>query len=90
METIRILNLAEHLLAKQKTEDLVIKEKLAKMQRGIRALIHLCEVGHHVAAKMGLDILSPKIDEVVLLLNVERESARGLIIDTTVEDVSDD
>lgn len=90
METIRILNLAEHLLAEQKTEDLVIREKIFKLQRGIRALIHLCEVGHHVAAKMGLDIISPKIDEVVLLLNVERESARGLIIDTTGEDVSDD
>jgi hypothetical protein len=85
METLQILELADHLLAKQKTEDLVIREKIFKLQRGIRALIHLCEVGHHVAAKMGLDIISPKIDEVVLLLNVERESTRNLVLNV-IED----
>ena len=85
MDTIQILTIADHLLSKQKTEDVVIREKLDKLIRGVRALIHLCDVGHEVAAKMGLDIISPKIDEVVLLIGVERESTRNLVVDV-IED----
>lgn len=71
MEISKILELADHLLGGLETEDHKIRQEISQLQREVRGLIHLCSVGHTVAAELGLTNLTPKINEVVLAIGVK-------------------
>jgi len=64
MKLSQILEKADHLLAGLEYED-ELKEEIDSLRRETKGLIHLVEVGHEVAAQLGLSLLSPKIDDLI-------------------------
>lgn len=54
-----------HLLDQVESLDPQIQENIESLRFRVKALINLCESGHEIAARVGLEILSPEIDEII-------------------------
>ena len=68
MQLLKILHQADHLLEEKanEIEDEEIKKEIELLRLETKGVIHLLLVGHGVAAQMGLSLLGPKIDDLII------------------------
>lgn len=64
----QLIRQVDHLLDGLETEDAEIKGMIDSLRTRTKALIFLCEQGHDIAAQVGLQNLSPDIDEVIRMI----------------------
>ena len=70
------LEQVDHLLEGVECDDPVIVRTIQNLRNEVKGLIHLCSVGHFVAAELGLQLIAPRIDEVITEIG-ERKTDPG-------------
>lgn len=71
ISTEQLIFQVEHLVDCLESNNPEIQLKINNIRDRVKALVHLCEVGHDQAARFGLHMLGPEIDAVVLNMGEE-------------------
>lgn len=76
METREQLKQIDHLLAGLETEDFDFIKEIWELRREVHDFLELCLIGQTVIARAGIEMIAPKIDDLVSRLG--RDTLPGI------------
>lgn len=68
ISTEQFLYQIDHLLSGIETEDQEAIKEIQRLRSEVKGLLHMTFQGHEVAVQLGIDMLRPQIDELILTL----------------------